>query len=98
MKILRIDGGNVFFWSVALGAWRKIDEIDKGGLLSLLDLYLGSDVEMDAPGEQNLSNEVHKIIYVHLYEKLDALRENKSSFRDESERRYFDEISKYKTA
>lgn len=98
MKILRIDGGNVFFWSVALGDWRKIDEIDKGGLLSLLDLYLGSDVEMDAPGEQNLSNEVHKIIYVHLYEKLDALRENKSSFRDESERRYFDEISKYKTA
>ncbi|RYH00231.1 MAG: hypothetical protein EON58_00960 [Alphaproteobacteria bacterium] len=75
--------------------WCKIDEIDKDGLLSLLDLFLDNEVQMDAPDENNLHNEVHRIVYSHIFQKLSSLSDIKSSFKDDSERLYFDEINKY---
>ena len=98
MKILKIDGGIGYFWVESAQEWRTIEVIDKSGLLSLLNIFLDGDVEMDSPTAHNLPNEVHKIIYSHIYEKLSSLFENKSSFRDDSERRYFDEINKYSLA
>lgn len=98
MKILKIDGGCGHFWAASSSEWRKIDEIDKGELLSLLELFLEGDVEMDAPDGTNLPNEVHKIIYLNIFQKLSALSESKSSFKDDSERLYFDEITKYSSA
>ena len=98
MKILKIEDGSGYFWLAASSEWRKIDEIDKDGLLSLLDLFLDSDAQMDAPDENNLRNEVHKIVYVHIFQKLASLSESKSSFKDDSERLYFDEINKYASA
>ena len=95
MKILKIEDGCGYFWVQSSEEWRKIDEIDKDGLLSLLDLFLDSDVQMDAPDEGNLHNEVHRIVYTHIYQKLSSLSESKSSFKDDSERLYFDEINKY---
>jgi len=98
MKILKIENGCGYFWVAFSSEWRKIDEIDKDGLLSLLDLFLDGDVQMDSPDESNLSNEVHKIIYIHIFQKLSSLSESKSSFKDDSERLYFDEINKYASA
>ncbi|WP_313199116.1 hypothetical protein [Rhizobium sp.] len=98
MKILKIEDGSGYFWVAASNEWHKIDEIDKDGLLSLLDLFLDNDVKMDAPDENNLRNEVHKIIYGHIFHKLSSLSESKSSFKDDSERLYFDEINKYASA
>ncbi|WP_266030553.1 hypothetical protein [Brucella intermedia] len=95
MKILKIEEGCGHFWVQGSEEWRKIDEIDKDGLLSLLDLFLDGDVQMDAPDEGNLHNEVHRIVYTHIYQKLSSLSESKSSFKDDSERLYFDEINKY---
>jgi len=95
MKILRIDGGCGYFLANSSSEWRKIDEIDKGELLHLLNRFLEEDVEMDAPDGVNLQNEVHKIVYSHIFQKLSALTESKSSFKDDSERLYFDEINKY---
>lgn len=98
MKILKIDGGCGYFWGTALNDWRRIDEIDKVELLNLLNRFLEEDVEMDAPNETNLQNEVHKIVYTHVFQKLSALIETKSSFKDDIERLYFDEINKYSSA
>lgn len=98
MKILKIERGSGYFWASKSMEWRKIDEIDKNELLTILDLFLDDDVEMDIPDENNLHNEVHKIIYSHIFQKLNSLTERKSSFRDDSERLYFDEINKYSTA
>lgn len=95
MKILKIEGGAGYFWMATSSEWRKIDEIDKDGLLSLLELFLDADAQMDVPDESNLHNEVHKIIYAHIFQKLSSLSESKSSFKDDSERLYFDEIKKY---
>lgn len=95
MKILKIEEGCGHFWVQSSEEWRKIDEIDKEGLLSLLDLFLEGDVQMDVPDEGNLHNEVHRIVYTHIYQKLSSLSESKSSFKDDSERLYFDEINKY---
>ncbi|RJE81996.1 hypothetical protein [Paracoccus onubensis] len=98
MKILKIEGGCGYFWVAASDEWRKIDEIDKHELLSLLNLFLDGDVQMDSPEENSLPNEVHKIIYSHIFQKLSSLSESKSSFKDDSERLYFDEINKYSSA
>lgn len=98
MKILKVEGGCGYFWSGTLPEWRKIDQIDKHELLYLLNLFLDNDVQMDSPNDDNLHNEVHKIIYTHIFQKLSSLAESKSSFKDDSERLYFDEITKYSTA
>jgi hypothetical protein len=95
MKILKIEGGCGYFLANSSGEWCKVDEIDKGELLHLLNRFLGEDVEMDAPDENNLQNDVHKIVYSNIFQKLSALTESKSSFKDDSERLYFDEINKY---
>ncbi len=95
MKILKIEDGSGYFWVATSSEWRKIDEIDKDGLLSLLDLFLDVDAQMDVPDENNLHNEVHRIIYAHVFQKLSSLSESKGSFKDDSERLYFDEIKKY---
>lgn len=95
MKILKIEDGCGYFQVDTSVEWRKIDEIDKDGLLSLLDLFLDAEVQMDVPDESNLHNEVHRIVYTHIFQKLSSLSESKSSFKDDSERLYFDEINKY---
>lgn len=67
MKILKIEGGCGYFLANSSGEWRKVDEIDKGELLHLLNRFLEEDVEMDAPDGNNLQNEVHKIVYSHIF-------------------------------
>lgn len=95
MKILRIDNGCGYFRKVADGDWLKIDSINKHDLLCLLNMYLENEAQMDDPSEMELSNEVHKIVYLNIFEKLSALAENKSTFKDESERLYIAELNKY---
>lgn len=98
MKILKIEGGCGHFRKEADGAWSQIDTIDKNDLLKLLSLFLEADVEMDNPLEHELHNEAHKIVYTNIFEKLDSLSENKSAFKDDSERKYLSELNKYSSA
>jgi len=95
MKILKIDNGCGYFRKVADGDWLEIDSINKHDLLCLLNMYLENEAQMDDPSEKELSNEVHKIVYSNIFEKLSALAENKSTFKDESERLYIAELNKY---
>lgn len=98
MKILRIDKGCGYFRTEADGTWSEIDQIDKNDLLNLLNLFLVTEVEMDSPTEHDLQNEVHKIVYSNIYDKLDALTDSKSTFKDDSERKYLSELNKYSSA
>jgi hypothetical protein len=94
-KILEIRDSKGFFRVSAKDKWKEIDTIDKKALMSLLDTFLSSEVSMDAPDDKNLGNPAHQIIYKSLFAKLTALQENKSKFKDESERKYHKEIQKY---
>lgn len=96
MKILKIEDGNGYFRITgADDAWKQINEIDKESLMKLLDLFLNSEVEMDGIDGDNLSNQAQQIIYKSIYEKLKLLKDNKSKFKDESERTYLSAIQKH---
>jgi hypothetical protein len=94
-KILEIRDNKGFFRVSAKDKWKEIDTIDKNALISLLDAFLSSEVQMDPPDEKNLGNPAHQIIYKSLFAKFTTLQENKSKFKDESERKYLKEIQKY---
>ena len=99
MKILKIENGCGYFLSSDQSEWKMIDQIDKEGLLSLLNLFLNEEVLIDTPSPDNpLSNQAHKIIYGSISDKLGTLGENKSRFHDESARLYLSEIEKYSQA
>jgi hypothetical protein len=95
MKILKIENGCGHFRKEADGVWLEIDTIDKNDLLTLLNLFLENEVQMDDPSAHELSNDVHKIVYGNIFDKLVALSESKSTFKDDSERRYLTELNKY---
>jgi len=97
MKILKIDNGCGYYRkSIEIeGDWSKIEEIDKHGLLGLLNAFLDNDAEMDNPQDQIIHNDAHKIIYGSIYSKISSLADSKKSFKDQSERLYLEEIKKY---
>jgi hypothetical protein len=95
MKILEIKDNRAYFRAAADQPWQEIDSIDREGLLRLLDVLLTSDVEMDLPDEKKLSNQAQQIIYKSIFEKFNSLRENKSRFKDDSDRKYLRAIEKY---
>ena len=95
MKILKIESGRGFYKPPSVSDWNDIDKIDKDGLLRLLNAFLDHDVEMDAPDDTALSNQAQAIIYKSIFEKLKTLADNKSKFKDESDRLYLAEIQKY---
>lgn len=96
MKILKIDNNNGSFYSSKTEEWKYIDQIDKDGLMELLNDYLKDNVEMDVYNEDLVMNPAQQIIYKSIYDKFSTLNENKSKFKDESERLYIDAIQKYK--
>lgn len=95
MKYLKISDNKGFF-TVDGTNWQPIDKINKEDLLSILDLALQDDFEMDSYDETKLDNQAHQIIYRSLSNKLDELFKNRSRFNDESNSLYRDAIEKYK--
>lgn len=95
MKILEIRDSKGFFRTSTNDPWKEIDTIDKDALMVLLDTFLKSDVEMDPPDEKKLPNPAQQIIYKSIFDKLSSLQENKSKFKDESDRKYLKAIQKY---
>jgi hypothetical protein len=98
MKILEIRDNKGFFRTSAKAKWKEIDAIDKGGLMALLETFLTADVEMDPPDENVLQNQAQLIIYKSIFDKFSSLQENKSKFKDESDRKYLRAIQKYSEA
>ncbi len=95
MKILKIEGGNGYFWAASSEEWLPIDKIDKDGLMKLLNAFLNEEVEADEYNEDSLSNKAQQIIYKSVSEKFNDLKKNKDKFKDESDRMYLEDIQKY---
>ena len=95
MKILKIENGNGFYRISEEAEWVEIDRIDKEGLMGLLDAFLTAEVEIDDIAETSLHNQAQQIIYKKIAEKLSALSDKRSKFKDESDRMYLNAIQKY---
>ncbi|MBY8960124.1 hypothetical protein J1G18_22765 [Pseudomonas sp. MIS38] len=95
MKILKIENSQGYYLD-AEGSYEAIDKIDKPVLLSLVNLALSDDFEIDEYNEENLKNQAHQIIYKSISSKLIDLHQRRNQFRDESERLYLEEYEKYK--
>lgn len=96
MKILEIKDGKGYFQKES--EMVELDQIGKDDLLILLDKAIADEFEMDEYDVEKLHNKAHQIIYKHLYQKFDELKQNKDRFKDESEQAYKDAIEKYSEA
>lgn len=95
MKVLKIEDNNGYYRTSEGGDWRPIDEIDKEGLMGLLNCFLEKEVEIEDFDEKKLSNQAQQIVYKSIHDKFASLLKNKSKFKDESERMYLDAVKKY---
>lgn len=95
MKALKIEDHQGYFLSEE-GEYETIDKVDKGALLTLVNMALEDDFQFDEYDEEILKNQAHQIIYKSITEKLVDLHERRNQFRDESDRLYLDAYEKYK--
>ncbi len=101
MKILEIKEGKGFFLAHQDGSWTEykltpIEQIDKNGLMMLLNLYMdGNNIEMDSYQENPIVNPVQEIIYKSIFDKFSNLILNADKFKDDSDTLYLEEIRKY---
>ncbi len=104
MKILEIKEGKGFFLAHQDGSleeygWTPIEQIDKVGLMMLLNLYMnGNDIEMDLYQENPIVNPVQEIIYKSIFDKFSNLILNANKFKDDSDTLYLEEIRKYQVS
>ncbi len=102
MKILEIRDKKGWFLSILPDATQPgeitpIDQINKEGLMMLLDLYINrDDIEMDLYEGQQIENPAQQIIYKSIFDNFSELMDSKNKFKDEGERLYLDAIQKYK--
>lgn len=95
MKILKIEDNKGYYSLDPNSEWKPIDQISKDDLMTMLSLYLEEDLEIDPYEEDLIQNQAQQIIYKSLFDKFSTLNDNKSKFRDESERMYLNELRKY---
>ena len=94
MKILKIDDNKGYF-SLDGNDWIIIDEINKENLLSLVDISLTDEFEMDEFDKKKLGNPAHQVIYNNIYKKLSELSTRRTRFKDEIEALHKEAIEKY---
>lgn len=97
MIYLKIENGKGYFFKEP-DQWIEIDQIGKEDLLTLLDKAIIDDFEINEYDADLLQNKAHQIIYKHLSQKFNELKENKNRFKDESEQLYKSAIEKYSEA
>lgn len=95
MKYFKIEKGKGYFLNLE-NEFIEIDKITKDDLLNLSAKAIDSEFLFDVYDENNLHNKAHQIIYKNLIEKFSGLLDNRSRFKDESERLYKDALEKYK--
>lgn len=95
MKILRINNSKGEF-SINGEDFHSIDSISKDDILSLIDIVIKNECEMDELAEgMDLPNKAHSIIYKHIIRKLKELQANRTFFVDMRDNTYKEAISKY---
>ena len=94
MKYLKIED-NKGYYSIDGENWSPIDEMNKEHLLSLVELSLSGDFEMDDFDKEKLGHKAHQVIYDKIFDKLSELKGKKDRFADETESLYKAAIEKY---
>lgn len=93
MKYLKIENNKGLYWDGK--EYREIDQINKDGLLSLLNSAETDDFEMDPYDENLLGNKAHQVIYENIHSKFEQFAEDKDQFKTDVDKLYKDAISKY---
>ncbi len=102
MKLLEIRDKKGWFLSrlpdaIQPGKITPIDQINKDGLMMLLDIYINrDDIEMDSYEDHSIENPAQQIIYKSIFDSFSELMDNKNKFKDEGERLYLEAIREYK--
>ncbi len=94
MKCLKIENGKGFY-RLDKEDWHPIDKLNKEDLLTLVNLSLTDDFEMDEFDKEKLEHKAHQVIYKNIFEKLSELGKKKNRFKDESELLYKSAFEKY---
>lgn len=93
--ILKVENQTGQFWRTSASDWVSIDQIDKDGLMDLVELALTGEVQIERFDEEKLANPAQRIIYKSISEKLQGLNLQRNKFRDERDRTYLEAIRKY---
>lgn len=94
MKILRIDNRKGQF-SINGTDFVDIDKINKEQMLSMLDLLLQNDCDMDPYVDDSIPNEAQQIIYKAIYEKFLSIKNDKETLLNFKEDTFKEAIEKY---
>jgi hypothetical protein len=94
MKILRIDNRKGQF-SINGTDFVDIDKINKEQMLSMLDLLLQNDCDMDPYLDGSIPNEAQQIIYKAIYEKFLSIKNDKETLLNFKEDTFKEAIEKY---
>lgn len=94
MKYLKIENGKGFY-RLDGNDWHPIDKLNKDHLLTLVNLSLTDEFEMDEFDKEKLEHKAHQVIYKNIFEKFSELEKKNNRFKDESESLYKSAIEKY---
>jgi len=96
MKLLKCEDNQGHFYK-SEGEFVTIDKITKDDLLRLVELTLDEDaVQFDEYNADVIKNHAQQIIYKSVFEKLRDLKQRKKEFKDESDRLYLKEYTRYR--
>lgn len=98
MNYLKIDNNQVWFRTdKTIETYKAIDEVNKEDILNLVKLIIEEDnFEMAEYNSEIIGNTAHNIIYKNIYEKLNALKHNRTEIIEEANSEFSAAFNKYK--
>ncbi len=94
--MLKINNNQGFFQKID-GEYEQIDKITKEDLLRMMENILENDTEMEEYDEEKLKNQAHQVVYKSIYTNFKSLNDRKKEFKDNTERLYQEQYTKYIT-
>lgn len=98
MKILKIENerGYVIVPTNGDSSKKKIEEVTKEDILTILKYMINNEIEMDEVTEKNdLINPVQKLVYSELYNQFINFKEEKEKIIKEVDSKFIDAEKKY---
>lgn len=96
MKILKIENGEGYYYSIKQNAYFAINNIDKDALLELVKYVINNDdFEIDLYEQDCVKNNVQQIVYKDIYEKINQLKKEKTTILNEIEEEFSKSKKKY---
>lgn len=96
IMMLKINNNQGLFQKTD-GEYEQIDKITKEDLLRMMENILENDTEMEEYDEEKLKNQAHQVVYKSIYNNFKSLNDRKKEFKDNIERLYQEQYTKYVT-